>query len=74
VSAHGDPAHRRYSIQIEINRALYMDEATCQRNDGFAQVRSELTDFAHAIAAHARKESGARREALNMAAPPPRKI
>jgi N-formylglutamate deformylase len=74
VSAHGDPAHRRYSIQIEINRALYMDEATCRRNDGFAQVRSELTDFAYAIAAHARKESRTPREALNMAAPPPLEI
>jgi N-formylglutamate deformylase len=54
VSAHGNPAHHRYSIQIEINRALYMHEATCERNEGFAQVRSELSDFASAVAAYAR--------------------
>ncbi|HUR88196.1 MAG TPA: N-formylglutamate amidohydrolase [Ramlibacter sp.] len=28
VRRYGDPAHQRHSIQVEINRKLYMDEAT----------------------------------------------
>lgn len=50
VKAHGDPARGVCSIQIEINRALYMDEATCVRNSGFAQVRAELAELARAAA------------------------
>ncbi len=51
VKTHGDPARGVLSIQIEINRALYMDEATCLRNSGFAQVRAEFAEFARAAAA-----------------------
>ncbi|MSU50530.1 MAG: N-formylglutamate amidohydrolase [Opitutus sp.] len=49
VRAHGDPAHRRFSIQIEINRALYMDEATCVRSSGFAPLAADLGAFALAV-------------------------
>jgi N-formylglutamate deformylase len=28
VRRYGDPAHDRHSIQVEVNRRLYMDEAT----------------------------------------------
>jgi N-formylglutamate deformylase len=56
VRSHGDPAHRRYSIQIEINRALYMDEPTCDRNHGFARVRDAMTELACAVVEHAREK------------------
>lgn len=51
VRAHGDPARGRCSVQIEINRALYMDESTCEPGPGFARLRDHLTGFAHAAAA-----------------------
>lgn len=39
---YGDPANGVHAVQIEINRALYMDEATLQRRAGFAKLRSDL--------------------------------
>jgi N-formylglutamate deformylase len=55
VRAHGAPARGRYSLQIEINRGLYLDEATCERAAGFAALQEELTRFALAVAEFARK-------------------
>lgn len=54
VLAHGAPAERRTSIQIEINRALYMDEATFQKHDGFAPLARHLDQFAAAMSEFAR--------------------
>ncbi len=56
VRAHGEPARRRFSLQIEINRALYLNEATGVRTGRFAQVQRLLAAFARAIAVHARGE------------------
>ncbi len=39
---YGDPANGIHTVQIEINRALYMDEATLQRAAGFAKLRGDL--------------------------------
>jgi N-formylglutamate deformylase len=50
VRAHGDPARGRCSVQIEINRALYMDEATCERGPGFGRLQDHLAGFALAAA------------------------
>jgi N-formylglutamate deformylase len=49
VRVHGDPANRRYSLQIEINRALYMDESTCTRRADFSCLREKLGQFAVAV-------------------------
>lgn len=38
----GQPQLRRHSLQIEIRRPLYMDEATRERNGGFAGVQRDL--------------------------------
>ena len=43
VRRHGRPAERRHSLQIEINRRLYMDEDTLARNAGFAGLQENLT-------------------------------
>jgi N-formylglutamate deformylase len=32
----------RHSIQLEINRKLYMDEATLEMHGGFAQLQAHL--------------------------------
>lgn len=63
VRAHGDPARRRFSVQIEINRGLYLDEATGERSAGFARVRDELSAFARAVAGRVRDELGGGRAA-----------
>lgn len=40
---YGEPALGRHALQIEINRALYMDERTMQRKQGFDRLASDLT-------------------------------
>jgi N-formylglutamate amidohydrolase len=42
VRMHGRPAERRHSLQIEINRRLYMDESTLSRHSGFAALQANL--------------------------------
>jgi N-formylglutamate deformylase len=49
VGTHGDPPRHRQSIQIEINRALYMDETAFVRGPRFAEIRAELTGFVRAV-------------------------
>jgi N-formylglutamate amidohydrolase len=39
---YGDPANGIHTVQIEINRALYMDEVTLQRGPGFAKLKRNL--------------------------------
>lgn len=50
VRTFGDPARGRSSVQIEINRALYMDEATTEPHAGFAPLQEDLTAFAAVFA------------------------
>lgn len=42
VRRYGDPAAQRHSIQVEVNRKLYMDEATLQVHAGFDKLRGHL--------------------------------
>lgn len=42
VRAYSDPKAGRNSLQIEINRALYMNEATGERNGGFDALRADM--------------------------------
>ena len=42
VASLADPARGRHSIQIEINRALYMDEITRVANDGFDRLQRDI--------------------------------
>lgn len=50
VRANGVSSAHRHSIQIEINRRLYMDEATREPNEGFAPLQATLTDLAAQLA------------------------
>ncbi|WP_211473189.1 N-formylglutamate amidohydrolase [Collimonas humicola] len=49
VRAYSDPQHGRHSMQIEINRALYMDEQSLERSAGFATLQEHLTQLAGAM-------------------------
>ena len=49
VRMHGRPAEQRHSLQIEINRRLYMDESTLARHSGFDTLRSNLQRLLEAL-------------------------
>ena len=49
VRKHGRPSEGRHSIQIEINRALYMDEATMSKTPGFLETESALKILTEAL-------------------------
>lgn len=51
VRRHGRPGQRRHSVQIEINRALYMDERTLAKTPGFLEIQALVTGLAHRLAA-----------------------
>jgi len=40
---HGAPAHGRHALQIEINRALYLDETTLEKSQDFLALQQALT-------------------------------
>jgi N-formylglutamate deformylase len=42
VRMHGRPREGRHSLQVEINRRLYMDESTLERHSGFATLQGNL--------------------------------
>lgn len=56
----GQPALNRHSLQIEIRRPLYMDEATRERNAGFHKLQRHLTHTLHEVARYVRSRLGDR--------------
>jgi len=50
VRAYSDPKAGRHSLQIEINKRLYMDEATLQKNAGFSRLQQNLGELVRALA------------------------
>ena len=51
VRRHGRPAEGRHSLQVEIKRTLYMDEATLQPNAGYTRLEHDLGRLVEALAA-----------------------
>jgi N-formylglutamate deformylase len=45
VRAYSDPKAGRHSLQIEINKRLYMDEKTLARSAGFARLQAHLGEL-----------------------------
>lgn len=54
VERYGKPEEGRHTLQIEINRALYMDHGTLDRTGGFADLRDDLSTFTDELAGFAR--------------------
>ena len=52
LERHGNPQNGTHSLQVEINRALYMDEATRRRHDGFERLKSDLGAVVYRIAGY----------------------
>jgi N-formylglutamate deformylase len=51
VRRYGDPARQRHGIQVEVNRKLYMDEATLRPNAGFEPLRAHLRQLVQRLLA-----------------------
>jgi N-formylglutamate amidohydrolase len=54
VRAYSDPARGRHSLQVEINKRLYMDEASRERHAGFAGLQRDLLQLVAAVRDYAR--------------------
>jgi N-formylglutamate deformylase len=50
VRAYSDPRAARHSLQIEINRRLYMDEDTLSKNAGFVRLQKNLGELLRTVA------------------------
>lgn len=55
VRAYCAPAAGRHSLQLELNKRLYMDSATLQPTEGFARVQADLMRLLDALATWARQ-------------------
>jgi N-formylglutamate amidohydrolase len=49
VRAYSDPAGGRHSLQVEINKRLYMDEATRTKTAGFDTLQADLVTLIRAV-------------------------
>ncbi len=49
VRAYANPAQGRHSLQLEINKRLYMDSATLQKHTGFATLQAQLMQLLQAL-------------------------
>jgi len=56
VKKHGRPTVGRHSLQIEMNRRLYMDEATLEPNGHYAGLEADLEQLLAALAAYVRSQ------------------
>jgi len=57
VRAFSDPQSNRHSLQIEVNRRLYMDERTREKSAGFDKLRRDLESLVATLARHAAERS-----------------
>jgi N-formylglutamate deformylase len=51
VRRYGEPARHRHSLQIEINRKLYMDEHSLALHDGFEPLQASLRSLVELLLA-----------------------
>jgi len=58
VRAFSNPAAGRHSLQIEINKRLYMNEATLAKSAGFAALQANLTRLLEGLAGYIRTSTG----------------
>jgi N-formylglutamate deformylase len=58
VRAYSAPARGRHSLQVEINKRLYMDEATRERHAGFETLQRELDRLVEALIGYAQRRAG----------------
>lgn len=52
VRRYGSPAENRHSIQIEMNRRLYMDEASFEPHEGITKLETDVRTFLMRLRTH----------------------
>ena len=55
VRAYSDPTEHKHSLQIEVNRKLYMNEDSREFNANFPKLQGDITRLITAISSYARK-------------------
>jgi N-formylglutamate deformylase len=58
VRMHGRPGERRHSLQIELNRRLYMEETTLAPNANYANLERDLERLVAAVSSYVRTTIG----------------
>ncbi|SDG02301.1 N-formylglutamate amidohydrolase [Thalassobaculum litoreum] len=58
VARHSDPAAGRHSLQIELNRALYMDIESFEKSAGYDALKADLDGFLEGMAGFVRERVG----------------
>lgn len=59
IRIHGRPGENRHSLQIEMKRSLYMDEAKITANDGYETLKADLRQLVADVAAWTRTAGAA---------------
>jgi N-formylglutamate deformylase len=59
IRRYSDPVNARHSVQIEVNRALYMDQNRVERNGGFDALQAGIGKLVEAICSFARAQVAA---------------
>jgi N-formylglutamate amidohydrolase len=54
VRRHGRPGANRHSLQIEVDRSLYMDQKTLEKTAGFDRLKADLASLVEALAGFVR--------------------
>ena len=57
VRAFSDPHQDRYSLQIEVNQRLYLDQDTYERGPEYKKLKADLTRLIKGICAYAAREA-----------------
>ncbi len=57
VARYSDPARGRHSLQIEINRRLYLDEALVAKTAGFENLKADMRRLMTVIVGFARENT-----------------
>jgi N-formylglutamate deformylase len=60
VRRYGKPGRGRHSIQLEVNRRLYMNEETLEKHAGFDRLQGHLATLVREVCAYAESRTIAR--------------
>jgi N-formylglutamate amidohydrolase len=55
IIRHGAPGQNRHSLQIEVNRALYMDEERIEKSPGFDKLKQDIDNLIAAVIGYAQQ-------------------
>jgi len=58
IRAFSNPSIDRHSLQIEINRGLFMNEETGERSENYGSLRAHITGLVESLAGYAREKTG----------------